>query len=233
MIGQTRSWLCWLAGALCALIFGANASAGEAQAKYGVQLRPIRPPAEDPAMTEEQKQKAEKLVAEYLSPTPAGEPSAELKATVEKLLKDFGSADFKTREDASLQAAKLGPAALGLLRDGAKAQDAEVASRAGSAVAAIENAARQGPVAELKKIPGAARLVIMQQISAANQAERKAQEEFRAAESKNDRAAAEKSRAEQSAAVERRTRLTGLMAAVAPIERAVAVYGIRAPQPID
>jgi hypothetical protein len=242
VIGQTKSWVWWLAGALCALVFGAAARSEEGpgmSGKYGVQARPVRPPIDNPAVTDEQKQKAEKLVAEYLAPPAAAEPTAEQKATVEKLVKEFGSADFQTREAASTQAGKLGPAVLGLLREAAKAKDPEVATRAGTAVAAIENAARQGTVEELKKIQPAAQTVIQQQMTDARQAEVKTREAIRKAEAEGNQAEAEKLRAEAKAAGERRGRLSGLMAMVSPLRMgpggpgAVAVYGIRAPQPVE
>jgi hypothetical protein len=101
MVGQTGSWLWWLAGALCALAFGRAVVAGEATEKYGV--RP-RPPADQPAVTEEQKRQAGKLVADYLAPVPPAEPTAEQKAAIDKLVQDLGSADFKVRAAAAVVA---------------------------------------------------------------------------------------------------------------------------------
>jgi len=56
MIGRGKSWLWWLAGFLCALVFGRNVAAQEATEKYGVRPRPPaeqpekpKPPAEQPA----------------------------------------------------------------------------------------------------------------------------------------------------------------------------------------
>src|SRR5512137_1843345 len=101
VIGQTKSWVLWVAGALCALVFGRPVQSGEQiQMDYGVRQRPL-PPANQPAIGEEDRKKVEKLVAEYLAPPAVGEPSAEQKAAVEKLVKEFGAADFKAREDAS------------------------------------------------------------------------------------------------------------------------------------
>jgi hypothetical protein len=45
MIGRGKSWVWWLAGCLCALVFGRSVVAGEASRKYGVIARP---PVEQP-----------------------------------------------------------------------------------------------------------------------------------------------------------------------------------------
>ncbi|HOX08581.1 MAG TPA: hypothetical protein PK280_19455 [Planctomycetota bacterium] len=238
MLGQTKSWVWWLAGALCAMVFSAAAKAGEMVAKYGV--RPIRPPIDNPAITDEQKQKVEKLLADYLTPPAAGEPAAELKATVEKLVKDFASADFKTREDASVQAAKQGPAALGLFREAAKSKDPEVASRAGAAAAAIENAARLTTVEELKKVQAAASQVIFQKLAESRAAQAKANEAAAAADKAGNADEAAKARAEAAKCAERTNALSSLQRQIMPAAigtgpggGAVALYGVRAPEPID
>jgi hypothetical protein len=239
VIGRTKNWVWWITGTLCALVFGRPVFSGEQiQMDYGVRQRPL-PPVNQPAVSEEDRKKAEKLLADYLTPPPAGEPSAEQKAAVEKLVKDFGSADFKTREDASIGAAKLGPAALGLFREAAKSKDPEVSTRAGAAVAAIENAARQGKVEELKTIQSAAQTIIQQQMTDARQAEVKVRDAIRKAEADGNQAEAEKLRAEAKAAGERRSRLSGLMAMVSPLRMgpggpgAVALYGVRVPEAVE
>lgn len=45
VIGRGKSWLVWVLGALCALVFGRDVVAGEAAKKYGVN---VRPPATEP-----------------------------------------------------------------------------------------------------------------------------------------------------------------------------------------
>jgi hypothetical protein len=45
MIGRSKTWFWWLAGFLCALVFGRGVTAGEAAKKYGVN---VRPPAVEP-----------------------------------------------------------------------------------------------------------------------------------------------------------------------------------------
>ena len=238
MIGRTRSWLCWLAGALCALIFGANSRAGEAQAKYGVQLRPIRPPADNPAVTAEQKQKAEQLVADYLAPVAAVEPTADQKTAIAKLVQDFGSADFKTREDASARAGKLGPEALGQLREASASKDAEVSTRAAAAIAAVETAARQGTVEELKKVRDAAAQAVSSRMNEARTAQAKAAQAAAAAEKAGQAEEAAKARAEAAGHSERVNALAALMRQIMPMVGgpggpAQALYGVRMVEPVD
>ena len=103
MIGKGKSWAWWLAGFLCALVFGARAGAAEegprAVALYGI--RPGPGGVDAPAVNPEQQKKAEGLVADYLAPVAAVEPTPEARAAIEKLVKDLGSNDAKTREEAS------------------------------------------------------------------------------------------------------------------------------------
>jgi hypothetical protein len=232
VIGQTKSWVLWIAGTLCALVFGRPVQSGEQiQMDYGVRQRPL-PPVNQPAVSEEDRKKAEKLLADYLTPPPAGEPSAEQKAAMEKLVKDFGSADFKTREDASVQAAKLGPAVLGLLREAAKAKDPEVASRAGAAVVAVENVARQATVDEMKKIQNASIRVVSQQINDTRyRLLVKANETAAAADKAGKADEAAKAREEAARCTQLCTTLTALYAQIVPSRKGggemVPVYGIR------
>ena len=230
VIGRTKSWVWWIAGTLCALIFGAAARAGEMAARYGVPARPA-PPVESPEVTDGQQQKVEKLLDDYLAPPAAGTPSAEQKAAVEKLLKDFSSADFKTREDASAQAAKQGTAALGLLREAAKAKDPEVASRAEAAAAAIENSARQVIVDELRKIQGAALQVLNQKIAESRDLQVMANANAAAADKAGNAAEAAKTREEAARQAARTTTLSALSAQIQPVRKGgggmVPVYGIR------
>ena len=193
IIDKTRSWMWWLAGLFCALIFGPAATAQEASVRYGI--RPL-PPVEGPVVNEEQKNKAEKLMADYLAPAAAAEPTPEQKAALEKLIKDFGSADFKVRDAASTEVVKQGGAALPLLREAAKNSDPEVATRAGAAVAAIEAAAHQGIVGELKNLGSAGRMAAMLKMREARAEQVKAMEA-----SQKARDAGEEARAQAAAKV--------------------------------
>ena len=66
MMGRTKTLAWWMVGVCCAMVFGrAWASAAEAQAEYGIRARPRQ--AAKPAVTEEQKKQANKLVDEYLA----------------------------------------------------------------------------------------------------------------------------------------------------------------------
>jgi hypothetical protein len=228
MIGQTKSWLWWLAGTLCALVFSAAARAGEAVAKKYGAPEPIRPPINNPAVTEEQKQKAEKLVVEYVVPVAAAEPTAEQKAAIDKLIAGLGSKDFQEREAASAAVVNHGPAALAALRAAAKSQDVEVSTRAGVAIAAIETAARQGLVAELKKDPGAAQVVVAQKLNEASAAQTKATQAAAEADKAGSKDEADKLRAEAKTATELTAALRGLQRAVSPMMMA-PVYGVQAP----
>jgi hypothetical protein len=63
MIGATRSGLLWIVGCVCALFFGRDLAAQTAQREYGVRPQELK----KPAITDEQRAAAEKLVAEYLA----------------------------------------------------------------------------------------------------------------------------------------------------------------------
>ena len=110
------------------------------------------PPAKAAAPEAAQAQAAEKLIAELLAPVPAAEPTPEQKVALDKLLKDFASESFQTRQQAAAAAVKLGPAALSALRQATRSKDLEVALLAEQAVAGIEKAAREAAVAELRKL---------------------------------------------------------------------------------
>jgi hypothetical protein len=79
-----------------------------------------------------------KIVEEYLAPVTPAEPTAEQKAAAAKAIADFASQDFETREKASAEVLKLGPAAIAALREAGKSKDAEVAKRAAQALSVIE-----------------------------------------------------------------------------------------------
>jgi len=231
VIGSTKSWLWWLAGSLCALVFNAAARAGEIMVKYGVAPRP---PADQPAANEAQKKQAEKLVADCLAPVAAAEPNAEQKPAIEKLIAGLGSKEFREREEASAAVIKQGPAALGALREAAKSKDPEVAGRAATAVGTIELMARQQMVDELKKVPDAARVVLQQQMNDSRAAQGQALQAAGKADAEGNKAEADQLRGEAKTAGERNAAVSGLYRQVFPaIRRPIgdiqALYGVRVP----
>jgi hypothetical protein len=145
IIGRSKSWLWWLAGLFCALVFGRAAGAAEAQPEYGVRVDPKaavpampakpRPPAPD---SDDLKQKANKLIDEYLSGQTPPAPGEELKAKIAKLVKELGADDWAVRENASKEIVAVGKPALAALKEAANSKDAEVAQRAKDALAQIE-----------------------------------------------------------------------------------------------
>lgn len=226
MIGRTSSWLYWVAGLICALVFGKATYGGEQlQADYGIRQRPR--PIEQPAANPEDVKKAEQIVAEYLAPAAAA-PGPEQKAAAEKLIKDFGSPDFKTREDASTAIVKLGQAALGQLRESAKSKDPEVSSRSETAIKVIEDSLRSGTAEELKKLGSAGQGVVTRQMNDAFTARAKAQQavDLAKVEGKNDEAA--RLGKELDAASARAQALQSLFRLVVPQRNIpTPVYGIR------
>ena len=214
MIGRSKSWFWWLAGLLCAFVFGSKAEAADAVALYGV--RPGPGEVDAPVANPEQQKKAEQLVADYLAPVAAAEPGAEARAAIEKLVKDFASEDAKARDAASAAAVKQGPAALGLLRGAFDSKDAEVAERARAAATAIEAAARSPKVEELKKLGFVGQNAVRQKWTEANQAAVAADRAAAEAEKSGDAAATEKARAEAKAKRERAGALAGLLRQVSP-----------------
>jgi len=211
MIGRGQSWLWWLAGSLCALVFGRWAGAGELPAPKPVYGMPARP-----VVNEQDQQKAEALLGEYLAPVPAPEPPPPAKAEIEKLIKDFASEDAKAREAASAAVVKQGRAALGLLRAALGSKDAEVVERSKLAVAAIENAERAPKIEELKKLGFAGQNAVRQKWTEANAAAAAAEKAAAEAEKAGKADAAAKSRAEAKAARERAAALSGLLRQVSP-----------------
>jgi len=229
MIGKGKSWLWWLAGFLCAFVFGSRAGAAEegprAVALYGI--RPGPGGVDAPAANPEQQKKAEGLVADYLAPVAAAEPTPEAKAAIEKLVKDFGSNDGKTRDEASAAVVKQGCAALGQLRTALASKDLEVAERAKAAVAAIETAARAPKLDELKKLGFVGQNVVRQKWTEANQAAATADRAAADAEKAGKADEAEKSKAEARAARERAAALSALLRQVGPgLPGMQAKYGV-------
>ena len=225
MIGRTGSWLYWMAGLLCAWVFGPRADAAE----IARPSKNLPPDASQPAVNEEQQKRAEKLVADYLTPAFATEPAADQKAAIEKLIKDFGSSEFKTRDEASAAVVKQGPAALGQLREAAKSKDAEVASRSSAAVIAIEQAARTGIVDELKKMLAVAQSVANKQLAETRAAQTTAQQAAGAAAAKSEEGAKLRKEAEDLGA--RSAALMALLRQLSPLRdgggKMAPVYGIR------
>jgi hypothetical protein len=211
MIGRGQSWLWWLAGSLCALVFGRWAGAGELPAPKPVYGMPARP-----VVSEDDQKKAEGLLAEYLAPVPAPEPPPPAKAEIEKLIKDFASEDAKVREAASGAVVKQGRAALGLLRGALTSKDAEVVERSRMAIGVIENSVRGPQIEEMKKLGAAGQNFVRQKWTEANAAALTAEKAATEAEKAGKADEAEKSKAEAKAARERAGALAGLLRQVAP-----------------
>jgi len=154
MIGRSKSWLWWLAGCLCAVLFGgANRapSAEPPQPPYGVAPPP--PPLR--RAEEEQKQKADSLIDEYLAQQAPAPPPEDLKARIAKLVKELGADDWAARENASKELLKIGKPALPALKEAAQSKDAEVAARAKDAIeklggegSAVEGLRALGPAGQ-------------------------------------------------------------------------------------
>ena len=222
MLGRGKSWLWWLAGSLCALVFGRWAGSGESpppKPVYGMPARPV--------VSEQDEKQAEGLISEYLAPVPAPEPPPPARAEIEKLLKDFASEDAKVREAASAAVVKQGRAALGLLRAALGSKDAEVVERSKLAVAAIENAERAPKIEELKKLGFAGQNAVRQKWTEANAAAEAAEKAAAEAEKAGKADEAEKSRAEARAARERAAALSALLRQVGPgLPGMQAKYGV-------
>ncbi|HOX04771.1 MAG TPA: hypothetical protein PK280_00095 [Planctomycetota bacterium] len=232
MIGRGKSWLWWLAGFLCAFVFGARAGAAEAVALYGV--RPGPGGAEQPEVDPERQKKAGQLLADYLAPVTAVEPADEAKAAIEKLIRNLGSADFEVREQASLEIVRQGPAALGLLREAAKSKDAEVATRAGAAVTAIEMQVKASKLAGIKALGSAGQNVVRAECIKASAAAAGADKAAAEAEAAGKADDAEKARAQAKAARERARNLSALLRSLLPEDRLPPPpppYGMIRPMP--
>jgi len=229
MIGRTKSWVWWLGGVLCAVVFGGIADADAAVArkpKYGVKPRP-RPNARPSAKPEDIK-KADKVVETYLAPVAATEPAAEQKARIDKLIKDFASEASATRAAASKAVIEFGAAALGALRGATDSPDAEVATRAQDAITRIERAVRDKLVVELKKNINAAVAAISVRQSKVNLTYRAALKAETAARKAGDEKAREAARTRRVAASKLNAKLLGLRNRVSPVKSMPApVYGVR------
>jgi hypothetical protein len=168
MIGRSKTWLWWLAGFLCALVFGRGGMAAEAQTapeRGAPDDRKVVVDARQP-FTAEERAKAEKLIDAYLAPPP--NLTAEQKAEIEKLMADLAAADPQKREAASAALVKLGPAALAPLSEAAKSKDAEVAARAAAAAKLITDQAEAANIRQLNEVYYAAKSVLEFRIAEAN-----------------------------------------------------------------
>jgi hypothetical protein len=237
IVGKTASWLCWIAGLICAL---AQTVRGQArvlpQPAYGVV--PLPPRSMQPGVSAEQMRQAAELVQQYLVPVKATEPAPGLQAKLEGVIRQLGSERYLEREAASAELVKLGPTALGVLRAAAEDRDLEVAARAWSAIAAIETHARQPIVARLKQLGYAAVMAAGQQISAAQSAAAAAEAAASKAEWAGDDERIAQARAAKAAAESRLrllVRLTGRIALpmnlAYPRYGMATRYGVRPPLP--
>ena len=237
IIGRSKSWLWWLAGFLCALVFGRGAGGAEAVAKYGVEapgpgfVAPAVP--RPPPPSENFKQRASQLIDEYLaggSPAPTG---ADLKARIDKLVKDLGADEWAARENASKELLAIGKPALPALKEAAKSKDAEVASRAKDLIEKVEGSG--SPLEGLRALGPAGQAAVQERLAA----ERKAmtgsagaagEAELAGKKDEAEKLRAEAKRAQANAAA--LTKLLGLLAqapaAPAPGPGPVqALYGVR------
>ena len=160
LFGKAKSWVWWLAGLLCALLFGPRAQGGPGAAGApGALAAAAEGKEEAPAARTGQ------LVEDYLKAPAPAEPAAEAAKEIARLIRDFGSEDFEVRDAASRDITRHGAAAIGALRQALKSPDAEVASRAEVALATIEAAVRQakaGEIIALYKKSGAPVLEVVQ-----------------------------------------------------------------------
>ncbi len=237
MMGRTKSWAWWLVGLCCAMVFG-RAAAGEAvaQPEYGVRVRFPRKVAQ-PAVTEEQKKQANKLVDEYLS---GGSQTltADEKKKIAKLVKDLGSDEYATREAASKAIVKFGSKALKQLKAALESKDAEVVQRADAAIKEIGQSGASPAVAGLRKIRAASLLVINERQGKWKKAAYSAELQSIALKAQDKKKAAEEKLEEKKAAdakVAKLATLLGLVGGAArfvpgrpvPGRPAVAKYGVR------
>ena len=224
MIGKGKSWLWWLAGCLCALLLGPRAGGADAGPApvYGM---PVPPPDKQPLNNAEQQQKAEGLVNELMTPGPAPEPPAPVKAEIDKLIQDFASEDAKVRDAASTGVVKQGVPALGALRAALASKDAEVVERAKAAIVAIETASKAPKVEELKKLGNVGQSLVQQRWNQANRVANEADKAAADAEKAGDAAATAKAKAEAKTAREQAATLAGLLNKIRPATPAFR-YGV-------
>ncbi len=206
-IGRTRSWLWWLAGCLCALVFGRGAKAAEGVAtpEYGVRVQPVRQ-----AVGSEQQKRAERLVEEYLGAAEPVRPSAEQAAKIAVLVREMGADEFARRKAATETVVGFGAAALGALREAASGGDPEVAERARAAMAEIEVAARAPKIEGLKKLGSAGSVASTSALYRAQTEVKLAAADLKKAEAAGDGAAVAAARARAADARRRASALSHL-----------------------
>jgi hypothetical protein len=236
MMGRTKTLAWWLVGICCAMFFG-RAAAGEAvvQPAYGVPVRFPRKVAK-PAVTEKQKQQANKLVDEYLAGS-SEKLTADEKKKIAKLVKDLGSDEYATREAASKAIIKFGSKALKQLKAALKSKDAEVVQRADAAIKEIGQSGGGPVIAGLRKIRAASLAVINQRKGKWKTAAYTAELQSIALKAQGKKKAAEKKLAEKKQADEKVKKLATLLGLVGGgvrlvpgrprPGRPVAKYGVR------
>lgn len=117
-------------------------------------------------VTEETKKEVTRLVDQYFKALEPGEQTPEVRAKVEKAVKDLGASEWAVREAASKDVLKLGRPAVGALRDALKSGDAEVVQRASDALKAIEGEIAKPITDALKLYPQTVWVVIQGDIDA-------------------------------------------------------------------
>lgn len=188
-IGKARSWFWWVAGFLCALVFGRGAGADDFQAEYGIRIRPDpRPPVPRQAFGENEKRKVNELADAFLAAheEPA-DPSPQEDEKIRKLVAGLGSRDYADRERATQGLVAIGRAALARLRKACESDDPEVAQRARDAVEKIESARERiaeelrgmgpGALFLLRERAGAQQKIAKETAEAATQADREGKKE--------------------------------------------------------
>jgi len=233
-IGRTKSWAWYLAGVMCAVVFG-RAAAGEAvaQPEYGIRVRrPVK--LTKPAVTKEQKEEAAKLVDKYMAASDRKITDTE-KKKIARLVRELGDEKYAVRENASKAIVKYGSKALKQLKVALKSKDAEVAQRAEAAISAINSSGGSPVVTGLRRIRAASIQVIGERRSRWEKAAHTAELQALAFKAQKKTKEAEKKLAEKKQAGEKAARLKALLGLVGAgvyrrlPGRAVAKYGVRRP----
>jgi hypothetical protein len=248
MVGRTKSWVWWLTGVVCAVVFG-RAAAGEPgpQPEYGIRIRRPRK-AVRPAVTEQQRKQAARLVDEYMSRKTA-KLSEKDRRKIAGLIADLGSDSFARREAASEAVVKYGARALKQLEAALKSDDAEVVQRARAAIGEIRGSGGDPLVARLRGLRAAALEVIRARRKKWRDAAHSAELQSIALQAQDKERQAGKKLEEKKAAEKKAARLAALLALVgsgaavttattgpAPVVRpdrpqAAAKYGVRVMRP--
>ena len=169
LIGASKSWTWWLLGAVCAYLFGQNATAAEPgaeQPEYGVR---VRPPKVKPAVdvTDEQREQANDLIDAYLKPVEPEAPTAAAKEAIAGQTALLGLENAQTQRVAATALLEYGREALGALREAVQQGGANAAAAA-RVIAQIEAQARQKAIGNLKGMNAAGRAVLAERLSAAS-----------------------------------------------------------------